>query len=301
MRKAWRVTLVVSVLALLVVVPRVLHHSVPRGRTPSMRAVSFRLPPRLTPPPGLHWTMPPASPHLALASADHGSTSWLWIDTNYLHFRFLPGYTWPEKSPRTRADHNPKTWVPEMVAAFNGGFKLSDHHGGYYYLGKTVAPLRKGYASMVFYRNGSLRVGVWGRDISMTPDVVAVRQNLKPLVWHGRSQTKRTDTTSTWGLNMVRGWFIANRSALGMRLDGSLVFLYGHHLTPAQMASRLIKAGVQSAIALDMNGLWPTGFVYAHYRNQVVGAKINRYIQRQPTVYLDTYSKDFVAILSSGM
>ena len=298
-RLPWLLALVVLSVVAVLVVPRLTTRST--GAAIHPQPVPSRvLPPLLHPPKGLHWRMPPASPHLAVATADHGATSWLWMDPQYLRFRFLPGYTRPEGGPRTRADHNPATWVPAMVAAFNGGYKLSDHVGGYYYLGHTVSPLRRGYASMVFYRDGTMRVGVWGWNVHMTPDVVAVRQNMKPLVWRGVSQTHATDTQSTWGFNMVHGWWIANRSALGMRADGSLVFVYGHHLTPSQMAQRLIRAGVRTAIALDMNGWWPTGFLYSHYRSHIVGAKINSFIQRSPSVYLDTYSSDFVAVLGTG-
>lgn len=297
-RKVWRVALIVGIVGAAIAIPHWRHPMVRVARV--VRTTRAMLPTPLMPPPGLRWQSPPASPHLEIATADHGNTSWLWMDTRFLRFRFLPGYTWPERSPRTTSDHNPATWVPAMVAAFNGGFKLTDHVGGYYYLGRTVAPLRRGFASMVFYRDGSLRVGVWGSDLHMTPDVLAVRQNLRPLVLDGRAQTRTSDTQSTWGYNMVHGWWIANRSALGMRADGSLVFVYGHHRTPSQLARSLVRAGARTAIALDMNGWWPTGFVYAHYRSHIVGAKINTHIERQPAVYLDTYSKDFVAVLTTG-
>ena len=297
-RNVRRVALIACIIGAAVAVPHLRHPTVRVARI--LHTTQAMLPRPLMPPLGLHWRSPSASPHLEVATGDGGNTTWMWMDTRYLRFRFLPGYTWPERSPRTKADHNPVTWVPAMVAGFNGGYKLADHVGGYYYLGHTIAPLRAGYASMVFYRDGSLRVGVWDRDVRMTPDIVAVRQNLRPLVLSGRVQTRPTDTQSTWGYNMVHGWWIANRSALGMRPDGSLVFVYGHHRTPAQLAASLVRAGATTGIALDMNGWWPTGYVYAHYRSHIVGSKINLHIERPPTVYLDTYSKDFVAVLTTG-
>ena len=53
--------------------------------------------------------------------------------------------------------------------------------------GRMVLPLRTGAASFVVYRNGSSTVGQWGRDVTMTPDVVSVRQNLDLLVDNGQA------------------------------------------------------------------------------------------------------------------
>ncbi len=62
---------------------------------------------------------------------------------------------------------------------------MSDAEGGYYTDGKVIDPLRTGAASFVVYSNGSSTVGQWGRDVSMGPTVVSVRQNLDLLVDNG--------------------------------------------------------------------------------------------------------------------
>ena len=59
--------------------------------------------------------------------------------------------------------------MPELVAAFNAGFLMSDANGGYYTDNKTIVPLRTGGASFVVYKNGSSTVGQWGRDVTMDP------------------------------------------------------------------------------------------------------------------------------------
>ena len=38
----------------------------------------------------------------------------------------------------------------------------------------------------MIYANGSVDIGAWGRDVSMTSQVVSVRQNLVPLVAGGQ-------------------------------------------------------------------------------------------------------------------
>jgi hypothetical protein len=217
------------------------------------------------------------------------------MDPSRLRFRFVPGFQVPEGSPATRADRTPSTWVPSMVAAFNSGYKLTDHVGGYYYLGRTVAPLRPGYASMVVHRDGSLAVGVWGRDISMTPDTLMVRQNLRPLVVGGSSQASPGDSPRAWGIsngNRAK----ANRSALGRLADGSFVYAYAHDVTAATLGSALVSLGVQEAIMLDMNISWPTGFVYSHKGGSTVGSRINHYTVRPPSTYLVRFKKDFIAV-----
>jgi hypothetical protein len=182
-----------------------------------------------------------------------------------------------------------------MVAAFDGGYKLSDHVGGYYYLGRTVVPLRTGYASLVVHRDGTLAVGAWGRDVTMSADVLVVRQNLPLLVDHGRSQVRASDSNKTWGI-ALHGLPDANRTALGVLPDGSLVFEYGAFLRPSAMADTLVSLGVTRAIALDMNGNWPTGYLYTHNGRVVSGTRINSHIVRPPSLYLSQWRKDFIAV-----
>ena len=62
-----------------------------------------------------------------------------------------------------------------LVAAFNGGFLMKDAQGGYYTEGKTVYPLVTGAASLVTYADGSVTVGAWGTDVTMTASVIQSR------------------------------------------------------------------------------------------------------------------------------
>jgi hypothetical protein len=47
----------------------------------------------------------------------------------------------------------------QLLAAFNGGFKLSAGAGGYMQ-GHVISPLRPGVASLVIDRSGQARIGV---------------------------------------------------------------------------------------------------------------------------------------------
>ena len=105
-----------------------------------------------------------------------------WMDTALLSARLYSGSKSPGGGPyRYTAPVQPAQAV-SLVAAFNGGFKMADAHGGYYTEGRMIDPLVQGAASLVIYASGRVTVGAWGTDVRMTPDVVAVRQNLVPLV-----------------------------------------------------------------------------------------------------------------------
>ena len=251
----------------------------------------------LRPTAGLPWTPVAGSPALALASLDGGTVSLLWMDAGRLRFRYVPGTSVPEGGPATVADNTPSTWLSRMVAGFNSGFLLKDHVGGYYYLGRTVVPLRPGYAAFEITKSGALTVGVWGRDLRMSPSVLVVRQNLRPLVDHGVALARPGDRASAWGL-ANGGLPRANRSALGRLPNGSLVFAYGANVLASTMASSLVRAGVTEAVMLDMNISWPTGFTYSHVGGHLLGRKINSHIVRSPSTYFVRFKKDFVAVLA---
>ena len=250
------------------------------------------------PPATMHWSHVTASPYLAVAVASKRTVAYLWMDTAHLRFRFIPGYLYPEHSPRTAADHNAATWVPSMVAAFTGAFMLKDKHGGYFYRGHTVAPLQRGLASLVGMRDGSLRLGSWGTDVTMSSDVLVVRQNLKPLVRNGQSLVAPTDGKRTWGY-AINDAARVNRSALALLPDGSLVFVFARLATPAQLAQRVLATGATFAMALDMNYLWPAAYVYTHAKGKTTGKAISPYVVHPWTQFLDTNKKDFIVVEST--
>ena len=108
------------------------------------------------------------------------------MDTTLLKATLYSGSQIPGGGPYTHTAPVAPSDATSLVAAFNAGFLMSGANGGYYTDGKTIDPLRTGAASFVVYKNGSSTVGQWGRDVTMTPDVVSVRQNLDLLVDNGQ-------------------------------------------------------------------------------------------------------------------
>ena len=236
---------------------------------------------------------------VSVAQVDGGAIGLMWMDPSRLSFRFIPGFKYPEGSPIRNVDTSPSTWVPRLVAAFNGGFELKDDAGGYFYAGQWVRQPRKGLATFVVLKNGHMRVGVWGADLNGIAGVEAIRQNLRPLVLKGKAQASSDDDPGRWGL-ANGGLSHANRSALGQLSDGSLVFAYGSEVRASDMADALARVGVRTAVMLDMNKSWPMAFYYSAPSggHDPVGHRILSSVWRDSTEYQQQFTKDFVVALA---
>ena len=234
-------------------------------------------------------------PAVFVASISHTPVTLMWMNPDLLSFRYIPGYQYPERSPVHSADRKPATWVSKMVAAFNGGFHLADNVGGYYYGGRLVKPMKSNLGAFTINGRAQIQVGVWSPGTTIPTGTQVVRQNLPLLIRAGKSQAKPSDGVSTWGIVTYRRPQ-ANRSALGQLNDGSLVFAVAHETTAAVLGSALTHVGVRTAVMLDMNGSWPTGFVYDHraHMGRPIGHKITPTIVRPPSTYYTQFKKDFV-------
>jgi hypothetical protein len=186
-----------------------------------------------------------------------------WMDTKLLRATLYSGSQIPGGGPFTHTAPIPPTAARTLVAAFNAGFLMASANGGYYTDGRTIIPLRAGAASFVVYADGSSTVGAWGTDVTMTPSVVSVRQNLDLLVSGGTPVPglNASDTTQ-WGDtlgNQVYVW----RSGLGVTADGALVYVGGPGLNITDLADLLVRAGAVRAMELDINTDWVNFSSYA--------------------------------------
>lgn len=211
-----------------------------------------------------------------------------------LKFALHPGYQDPGTKGFTLPDHVTKSELPKLVATFNGGFKLKDAGGGIYDHGNTVGTLVPGAASLVIYKDGHATVGAWGKDVSMSPDIAYVRQNLKPLIHDGKlSSNLDGNVESTWGATLG-GAYAVWRSGLGVTATGDLVYVAGDALTVSSLADLLQRAGAVTAMQLDINTAWVSYMTYNHHGSNVVPHKLVQF-QRPTSRYLSSVSRDFVA------
>jgi len=147
---------------------------------------------------------------------------------------------------------------------------MNQARGGYYTEGRMIDPLRAGAASLVIYADGSVGIGVWGRDVTMTPQVVSVRQNLLPLVAGRPTPRSASARWQAWGSTCgaascgptVPGIEHQWRSGLGITADAALVYVAGPALDPLQLAQLLVRAGAVRAMQLDINPEWPVFVTY---------------------------------------
>jgi len=186
-----------------------------------------------------------------------------WMDTELLSATLYSGSIIPGGGPFANTAPISPPAAKTLVAAFNAGFLMKNANGGYYTEGKTVVPLRQNAASFVIYRDGRATVGQWGRDVTMTSDVVAVRQNVDLVVDGGKpvAGLNANDTTH-WGYtlgNRVYVW----RSGVGVTANGALVYVAGPYLNITDLADVLARAGAVRAMELDINTDWVNFSTYS--------------------------------------
>lgn len=183
----------------------------------------------------------------------------------------------------------------QLLAAFNGGFKLSAGAGGYMQEGHVISPLRPGFASLVIDRSGQARIGVWGSGLPAPGEAVhSVRQDLRPLVLHGRPAAASADWT-LWGATLGGGAYVA-RSAIGQDAAGHLMYAASMSAVPADLAAALAGHDARMAMELDINPEWvqldaagrPGGALTAEIPGQY----------RPSDQYLAGWTRDFFTILA---
>ena len=193
----------------------------------------------------------------------------------------------------------------KLLAAFNGGFKAV--HGGYGMMvdGITLLPPKDGIATLAIYRDGSVRLGAWGRDITSTLDMVAFRQNCPLLLDAGQINPSVNDgSRKEWGYtvkNLDTTW----RSGLGISRDGRfLIYAAGNSLTVESLGRALQEAGAYYAMQLDINGFYTRFVTYApsdaaNSKYPVKADKLLKEMTASPTQFLTPYDRDFFYVTAA--
>lgn len=188
------------------------------------------------------------------------------------HTSYLAGIAWMSGSLLTLVQHPgfsdpghlnlwsqpatiPTAQRKDLVATFNGGFKIKNSRGGYYADGHTVGTLVTGAASLVIYSDGHSDVISWpgGRPGS---DIVSVRQNLTLLINKGElAPNLDKNSLANWGWTIKNAYFVW-RSGIGVTASGDLVFVAGNALSIQTLANLLQRAGAIRAMEMDINPEW---------------------------------------------
>jgi hypothetical protein len=227
-----------------------------------------------------------------------------WMDTKLLKATLYSGSQIPGGGPyRYTAPIQPSA-TSRLIAAFNSGFLMSAANGGYYTDGKTILPLRTDAASFVVYSNGTSTVGEWGRDVSMSPNVVSVRQNLDLVVDDGKPVTGlNANDTTKWGATLGNAVYVW-RSGLGVTSDGALVYVGGPGLNITDLANLLARAGAVRAMELDINTDWVNFSTYQPstpigLASPANGTELLPSMTGTPGRYFETgWARDFITMSS---
>jgi hypothetical protein len=233
---------------------------------------------------------------------------------------------WKDSCPRLEpAD------VSRLLAITNALW-ITKHagRGGIILQGEVLKPMEKGVATIVFYKNGSVDIAEWNDQIPVS-EVQDARQLLHLIVKDGQvitSIVRRGVLMSaeiglgsllneeqpivmvpasapgekpTSKMNFTTGdlWFLATRSAFGVRPDGNLVFAVGHHIGTMDLAKALALAGCVRGIHGDANPGNCLGVIYPHDATGKIADKI-RLSPSQTKSTTDRYltgvpQKDFFA------
>ncbi len=164
----------------------------------------------------------------------------------------LPGG--PQGDGYIAADHKQPG---KLLATFNGGFMAT--HGEYGAMAGGFMPLppKEQAGTVAIYRDGSVRIGVWGEDIEPSGDFAAWRQNASMVVRDGGIDERVFNgSIATWGGNLD-GVIVTWRSGLGISADGKvLYYLAGPAMSMPTLARTMQAVGVYNGILLDINAYW---------------------------------------------
>ena len=285
----------------------------PGGKAPAPQAATSMLPPAVAPfaapaqPGEGQWRATEVvngKPVLAetYLRPDASHTSYLtavaWIDHTSVRFALHPGFDEPGGTWAL-----PSTVPPGqrtgLLATWNGGFRIQDSQGGYYQDGRTVGDLRDGAASEIFYTDGSMTIGQWGRDATMGPKIEAVRQNLDLLV-DKSTVLPGVDlgVEENWGASLY-GSFYVWRSGIGVTANGDLLYACGPALSVRSLAEVLQRAGAVRAMELDINPSWVSFMSYNSATDPANPSPVKILdFDRPADRYYDQSSRDFVTAYS---
>jgi hypothetical protein len=200
----------------------------------------------------------------------------------------------------TYGDQITQSEIHRVLAAFNGGFKLSYSNVGFASGGHVAVALKPGLASIVTYTDGSSNIGAWKNGVPTTRKTIfSVLQNQKLLVDRGVPAANLASCVLVcWG-GTIQNRTVVARSGLGITASGQLVWAAGEQLSPADLANALASAGAVRAIELDINPAWVAGYLYVHHLTGPTAVPVipgQRGIAGQ---LLAPYSRDFLAVVAN--
>jgi hypothetical protein len=221
-----------------------------------------------------------------------------WMNQDLVRFELRPGSEDPGPGNWHAQPYIPAGTRLGLLATFNNGFRIADSLGGFYLNGASDGSLVPGVASVVYYRDGRIAIGLWGKTVHMTSDVVGVRQNLQLIVSAGHiPSTVDENIEGSWGATLGGGYYVW-RSGIGITRSGQVVFAYGAALDVRELAEVLRRAGAVTAMELDINPAWTNYMYYLPHAHPGDPTPVNLLPDQQEPAdrYYYLNSRDFTAV-----
>ena len=220
-----------------------------------------------------------------------------WLDRRALRAVIYNGNNQPGGSGWQHGDHVLPGQTRGLVAAFNGGFRLDMSRGGYESEGRVVHPFVTGRATFGVRADGSVDLGVWGRDFSSATPYASAFQNLDLIVDGGNDVPglSRNDHLN-WG-ETLGGHVFVWRSGVGIDARGNLIYAAGE-LDIVSLADVLRAAGAVRAMELDINSYWVSFDTFLPTTNGPLPTKLLLNMERNANRYLVPGTRYFVAMFA---
>ncbi len=182
------------------------------------------------------------------------------FDLTRVKLHYVLGITEPTSDisvPRTGQIPKQDQLSGFLLAAFNGGFKTVHGHFGVYDNGQVLVPPIDGMATLAIYNDGSVRIGEWGKDMSLSPDMLVYRQNCPLMVQDGSiNPLVYNNSVNDWG-GTISGNIVTFRSGVGISQDGNTLYYFaGNTLVMPALAKAMLDAGVFQGMQLDINNYY---------------------------------------------
>ena len=218
-----------------------------------------------------------------------------------------------EPAARVAASEVESEMRPWVVAITNAMWMQRHSRGaGAIFRGRVVYPMVNGMATLIVYRDGSVDIQEWSPDIPV--NIVRDARQLRYLIVKNGMVVKSVLREgrledSEIGLGFLLGgggkdydgghaWYVADRSAFGIRRDGNLVFAIGHHIGTQDLAKALVLAGCERGIHADANPSNIVGNLYVRdpqgtlVRKSKLSPEQSKYALKR---YDYGYTKDYFA------
>jgi hypothetical protein len=178
---------------------------------------------------------------------------------------------------------------------------MKDSEGGAQYGSTTIGTMKNNIATLVTYTDGSIDVITWP-NVNPNKTVAELRQNLPLIVENGVSKVPAGEPHNSWGWvwnGTGKNKNDVMRTGVGIRPDGTILWVMGANLNATNLANLLIRGGAVRAMALDMNKGFANGFLYGPYHTLTKpGGIIDPNITQWPARFWNPAQRDFVAIFS---